>query len=261
MGLTRDVMDVTDAMAVDAILHAHEPDAVVHCAAYTAVDRAEQEPAMALRVNRDGAAHVAAACRSVGAVMVYLSTDYVFGGPLEGTASGARDRPWGPGERPEPVNHYGRTKLEGERVVAETCPEHLIARVSWLFGPARDSFVDAMVARAREGQGLRLVDDQFSTPTYTRSAAATLMDLLEKEARGIVHVTDGGGAASRLDFVGEAVRILGLDVPLEGVPTGTFPEPAARAPYTVLDVSATEAFLGRLLPGWRRSLREYLLQV
>lgn len=251
LGLTRDVLDVTDPRMVEAVVRGHEPDAVVQCAAYTAVDRAESEPAMALRVNRDGAAHVAAACRSVGAVMVYVSTDYVFGGP--------RDRPWGPGEVPAPVNHYGHTKLEGERAVALSEAEHLIARVSWLFGAARPSFVDAMVGKAEAGEALRLVQDQFSTPTWTLEAARTLLALLERGGRGVFHVTSGGGAASRLDFAAEALRIRGLDVPVEGVSTGTFPEPAQRPPYTVLDVAATEAFLGRPQLGWREALRRYLV--
>jgi len=250
LGLTREDLDVTDALAVEAVLHGHEPDAVIQCAAYTAVDRAEAEPGLALRVNRDGAAHVAAACRSVGAVLAYVSTDYVFGGP--------RTVPWGPGEHAEPVNHYGRTKLEGERAVAASGAEHVVARVSWLFGAGRPSFVDAMLERAEAGQALRLVDDQFSTPTWTRTAARVLVSFLEGGARGIHHVTSGGGAASRLDFVGEALRIRGLDVPVEGVPTGTFPEPARRPPYSVLDVGTTEELLGRPLPGWREDLRRYL---
>lgn len=250
LALGRADLDVTDAMAVTGTLHAHEPDAVIHCAAFSQVDRAETERAMATRVNRDSAAYLAAACASVGAVMVYVSTDYVFGGP--------RDRPWGHGERCEPENHYGRTKLEGERAVAASEAEHLIARVSWLFGSARLSFVDAMVARARAGETLRLVHDQFSTPTWTRTASETLLDLLERGGRGVFHVTDGGGAASRLDQATEALRILGLEAPVEPVANHTFQQAARRPPYTVMDVSATERFLGRPMPGWRETLRRYL---
>lgn len=253
LGLARADLDVTDPLAVRAVVHGHEPDAVVHCAGFSAVDRAEQERAMSLRVNREGTAHLAEACASVGAVMAYVSTDYVFGGP--------RDRPWGPLDRPDPVNHYGRTKLEGEQAVEASGVEHVIARVSWLFGSARRTFVDLMLERAESGERLRLIDDQFSTPTWTRTAAAALVELLERGARGVFHVTDGGGAASRLDFAAEALRIRGLPRDVEGVPTGTFPEPAVRPPYTVLDVSATEAFLGRPMPGWRETLRRYLLAV
>lgn len=252
LGLGRDELDVTDAMAVTGTIHAHEPDAVIHCAAFSQVDRAETERAMATRVNRDSAAYLAGACASLGAVMVYVSTDYVFGGP--------RDRPWGHGEPCEPANHYGRTKLEGERAVAASEAEHLIARVSWLFGPARPSFVDAMVERARAGETLRLVHDQFSTPTWTRTASETLFDLLERGGRGTFHVTDGG-AASRLDQATEALRILGLEVPVEPVANLAFQQAARRPPYTVLDVSATERFLGRPMPGWRETLRRYLTGV
>ncbi len=253
IGLPRRELDVTDAAAVRAALAAHRPDAVVQCAAYTDVDRAESEREEALRVNRDGAATVAEACAAAGAVMAFVSTDYVFGGP--------RDRPWGVDEPTAPANHYGFSKREGERAVAESGAEHLVARVSWLFGAARRTFVDAMLERARAGQRLRLVSDQFSTPTWTRSAALTLVELLERGARGTFHVTDGGGAASRLDFAGEALRIRGLAVDVEPVPTGTFPEPARRPPYTVLDVSATEGFLGHPMPGWRSTLRRYLEEV
>jgi len=174
----------------------------------------------------------------------------VFGGPW--------DRPWGPWDPTVPENHYGRTKLEGERAVAASGAEHLRVRVSWLFGSARPSFVDAMVAKARAGEALRLVRDQFSTPTWTGTAAPTLVELLERGARGVFHVTDGGGAASRLDFASEALAILGIRATVEGVPTGTFHEAAKRPPYTVLDVTATEAFLGRPMPGWRETLRRYL---
>ncbi len=250
IGLRRVDLDVTDAKAVRRVVRAHRPDAVVHCAAVTAVDRAEAEPELALRVNRDGAANVATACASLGAVMVYVSTDYVFGGP--------RDRPWRPYEPTVPDNHYGRTKLEGERAVAASGAEHVKVRVSWLFGSARPSFVDAMVRKARAGEPLRLVHDQFSTPTWAETAAGAIVELLERGGRGIFHVTGGGGAASRLDFASEALAILGIPASIEGVPTGTFHEAARRPPYTVLDVSETETFLGRSMPGWREGLRRYL---
>lgn len=253
LGLGRAELDVTDELAVMGVVHAHEPDAVVHCAAFSQVDRAETERAMATRVNRDAAGYLAAACASVGAVLAYVSTDYVFGGP--------RDRPWGNGEPCEPENHYGRTKLEGERVVAASGAPWLVARVSWLFGRARPSFVDAMVERARAGETLKLVHDQFSTPTWTWTASETLLELLEKGARGVFHVTDGGGAASRLDHAAEALRILGLDVPIEPVANRTFQQAARRPPYTVLDPSATERFLGRPMPGWRETLRRYLTEI
>jgi dTDP-4-dehydrorhamnose reductase len=250
VGLARTDLDVTDAEMARAVMRSQRPDAVVQCAAYTDVDGAESELEKAMRVNRDGAAHVAAACAAVGAVMVYVSTDYVFGGP--------RDRPWGPLEPTGPQNRYALTKLEGERAVAASGAEHVIARVSWLFGATRRTFVDAMLERARSGRRLRLVSDQFSTPTWTRTAAAALVELLERGGRGVFHVTDGGGGASRLDFAVEALRIAGLPDDVEAVPTGTFPEPARRPPYTVLDVSGTEAFLGRPMPGWRSTLRRYL---
>jgi dTDP-4-dehydrorhamnose reductase len=250
VGLERSELDVTDADAARAAVAFHRPHAVVQCAAYTNVDGAESAFETALRVNRDGAGNVARACAGSGAVMVYVSTDYVFGGP--------RDRPWRVDDPTGPMNQYGRTKLEGERAVAASAAEHVIARVSWLFGAARRTFVDAMLERACAGQRLRLVDDQFSTPTWTRTAAATLVELLERGGRGVFHVTDGGGAASRLDFALEALRIRGLPENVEAVPAGTFPEPARRPPYTVLDVSGTEAFLGRPLPGWRSTLRRYL---
>lgn len=253
VALGRADLDVTAAKAVKRALRVHRPGAVVQCAAFTAVDRAEQEPEEAMRVNRDGAATVAAACWAAGAVMVFLSTDYVFGGPS--------DRPWGPWDPTVPDNHYGRTKLEGERAVAASGVEHLIVRVSWMFGAARATFVDAMVAKARAGETLRLVNDQFSTPTWTATAAPTLLELLERGARGVFHVTGGGGAASRLDFASEALSILGIRAKVEAVPTGTFHEAAKRPPYTVLDVSATEAFLGRPMPGWREALRRYLREI
>lgn len=250
LGLARRGLDVTDGGAVARTVRAHAPDAVVNCAAYTDVDGAEGDPETAMRVNRDGAAHLAEACAAAGAVLVHVSTDYVFGGP--------RATPWRSDEPVCPVNHYGLTKAAGEQAVRDVLARHVVARVSWLFGAARPTFVDAMLRRAGAGDTLRLVHDQFSTPTWSRSAALTLVELLERGAAGTFHVTDGGGGASRMDFALEAMRIRGVEAPVEGVPNGTFAEAAVRPPYTVLDVSGTERALGRALPGWRATLERYL---
>jgi dTDP-4-dehydrorhamnose reductase len=247
-GLTRARLDVTEGPSVRRVVLDHRPEVVVHCAAYTAVDRAEREPALARLVNRDGGRHVAEAAAESGAAVVYVSTDYVFDG---------RERvPYRPDDRPNPLSTYGRTKLEGEEATAESAPEHLIVRTSWLYGSGR-GFVPAILRRARAGEALRVVDDQQGRPTWAPSAAEAILDLVESGARGIWHVA-GGGTCTWLELAREAIRQAGLDRPVERVTTEGFGAAAPRPRYSVLDLDATERLLGRAMTHWREDLSRFL---
>lgn len=241
-------LDVTDEPSVRAALLHARPEAVVHCAAYTAVDRAEAEPEVAGRVNRDGSRHVASAAAEVGAVSVNVSTDYVF--------DGAKRAPYGPDDPTNPLSVYGRTKLEGERATAAAAPEHLIVRTSWLYG-ADNGFVPAILRRAAAGEGLRVVDDQEGRPTWAPAAAAALVELLERGARSVWHVA-GGGTCTWLELAREAVRQAGLDVDVRAVSTKEFGAAAPRPPYSVMDLTATERLLGREMTHWREDLSRFL---
>lgn len=241
-------LDVTDERAVRAALRDTRPDGVLHCAAYTAVDRAEVEPERAATVNRDGARNVAGASAEVGAVPVYVSTDYVF--------DGAKRAPYLPDDETGPRSVYGRTKLEGERATVVAAPDHLVVRTSWLYGDD-NGFVPAILRRARAGQALRVVEDQTGRPTWAPQAAEAILDLLEGGARGVWHVA-GGGTCTWLELAREALDQAGLDCPVEAISTAEFGAAAPRPAYSVLDLTATEHRLGREMAHWRTALTSYL---
>jgi dTDP-4-dehydrorhamnose reductase len=255
IGLGRKELDVTETGALTPILLRDRPDWVIHCAAYTAVDRAEEEPGEARRVNRDGTANVAAAAAAVGCRMVYVSSDYVF--------DGRSTVPYLPSDPVAPQSTYARTKLEGE-VAAQEAYEAvngldapLIVRTGWLYGDAGPNFVRTVVGRARKGQPLRVVDDQRGRPTWARNVAEGVLDLASLGAHGVWHVADGGDA-TWLEFAREALRLSGVEVDVPGVSTEEWGAAAARPSYSVLDLSATEEALGRRAMPWVDALREYL---
>lgn len=249
----RSGLDITDREAVMTAVRRTKPDGVVNLAAFTDVDRAEAEFARACAVNAEGAGHLAEAAAEVGAVMVQLSTDYVFGG--EAAVPYRIDSP------PDPVNCYGRSKLHGEIAVRERSPHHLIVRTSWLFGAGGPNFVDSMLVLGRRfrqrGDPLRVVDDQRGRPTWTRSLAEILVALLERDVRGTVHASNDGDA-SWYELARAALRLAGIQVSMEPVTGSEFPRPARRPGYSVLDLTCLEEALGRRPPHWRSALARYL---
>lgn len=249
IGLGRVRLDVTDREAVDATLEREAPDVVIHCAAYTSVDGAEDEPELALSVNQNATKNVANAALGVGARFVYISTDYVF--------DGTKGSPYGPGDAPSPLSTYGRTKLAGEIAAAEVTADALIVRTSWLYGSARRNFVTSMIARAARGEALTVVDDQFGGPSWARHVADAVVGLVERGAQGVWHVADRG-ACSWADLAREAIRLRKLEVEVAGVSSVEWGAKATRPRYSVLDVSATEAFLGREMADWRDALARFI---
>ena len=249
IGLGRAQLDVTDTVAVDQTLAREVPDVLVHCAAYTTVDLAEDEPDVALRINRDATWHAAAAAQRVGARFVYISTDYVF--------DGTKRSPYLPGDTPAPLSAYGRSKLAGEVASAEVVADALIVRTSWLYGEARRNFVTAMIERAAHGDALTVVDDQLGGPSWSRNVAETLLDLDERGARGVWHVADRG-VCSWAELATEATRLRGLQAEVTGVPSEEWGARAVRPLYSVLDVSATEQLLEREMPEWRDALAQFI---
>lgn len=237
-------LDVTMPEAVRDAVGSARPDAIVHCAAYTAVDRAESEPELARSVNRDGARHVAEAAADHGIRLAYISTDYVF--------DGRKRSPYLPDDPTAPLSVYGKTKLEGEVATREMVPRALITRTSWLYG-AGAGFVGAILRRAREGEALRVVRDQRGRPTWALNAASAVVELLEHDAEGVFHVADGG-ECTWLELARAVLSREGVDAPLEGVTTAEFGAEAPRPSYSVLDVSATEETLGREMMNWREAL-------
>lgn len=243
IALDRAALDVTDRDAVVAAMRQVRPDVVVQCAAYTRVDDAEREEVAAARVNADATAHVAEACREVGARLVYPSTDYVF--------DGSAREPIAPDATTHPLNAYGRSKLAGEAMAAMA--DALTVRTSWLYGAGGRHFVGSMLRRAGAGEPLRVVDDQFGAPTWTRDAAGMIVGLLEHEApAGVYHATNAG-ATSWYGLACATLELAGVDADVTPVASSEFAAAAARPPYSVLDCSRTYELVGEARH-WRDAL-------
>lgn len=246
LGLARGELDVTDGDAVRATLRDVRPDAVVNCAAYTDVDGAESDLEGAAAVNEHGAGEVAGAAADVGALVVHVSTDYVFSGDgrdpyLEGDATG-------------PQSVYGETKLAGERAVAAANPRHVVARSSWLFGVGGRNFVDTMLRVGPERGEVSVVTDQVGCPTFTGHLAAALVRLAAGDALGLHHLA-GGGVASWFELAEETFRLAGVDCRVLPARTADMARPAPRPAYSVL--GSTRERTPRL-PPWPEGLAAYL---
>jgi dTDP-4-dehydrorhamnose reductase len=242
-------VDITDPASVAALLDAVRPDAVINCAAWTRVDAAEAEEEAARRVNADGPRVLAQACQERGLLLSHLSTDYVF----DGTAT----RPIDESSAPHPQSAYGRTKLAGEEAVRAVLPRHQVVRTAWLYGQDGPNFVLTMLRLARERGALRVVDDQWGSPTWTGHLAPALVRLLERGVPGTYHLT-GSGSTTWHGFAEVIVAEAGLAVPVEPLPTAEFPTPAPRPAYSVLDNRAWRDLGEPPLPDWREGLRAYL---
>jgi len=250
----RDELDVRDPAAVARVLDQVRPDVVVNAAAFNDVDGAEADPAPAMAVNAVGAGHLARACRERGALLVHVSSDYVF--------DGTKREPYREDDSPRPLNAYGVSKLAGCLLVADAGGPHLIVRTSALFGAGGNrvkggSFVERIVARARSGQPLRVVGDQVFSPTYAPDLAAALVGLVDGGARGLFHVTNSG-SCSWHQLAMAALEIAGVRAPVEEIRSRDLGAPARRPAYSVLaNDRARAAGLAPLRP-WRDALTEFI---
>jgi dTDP-4-dehydrorhamnose reductase len=217
---------------------------VVNCAAYTDVDGAEADEAAAAEVNAAGAGRLALRCRELSLTLVHYSTDFVFDGEAR--------RPYRPEDRPNPVNAYGRTKLQGEAAVAASGCAHLLVRSSWLYAPWCRNFVAVIADAARKKPALRVVSDQTGRPTSAEHLAAATLRLLAAGALGLWHVTDGG-QCTRLEMAARITAAVNPACKVEPCATAEFPRAARRPAYSVLDISRTEALLGKM-PPWEDNL-------
>ncbi|MFH0911857.1 MAG: dTDP-4-dehydrorhamnose reductase [Planctomycetota bacterium] len=224
-------------------------EVLFNCAAYTDVDRAEIEAAEAFAVNADGAAHLAAAARGHGALLVHLSTDFVF--------DGSAAEPYPAEAPPRPLSVYGWSKWAGEEAVLASGARCLLVRTAWLFGFGRRNFVEAVLQQAQEEGFLRVVCDQIGAPTFAEDLAEALVGLWQAGAEGVYHCTNRG-AATRHQFACEIVKEARLAARVEPVLAAEYPAPAPRPRYGVLDLSKTEAALGHKLRPWREALADYL---
>jgi dTDP-4-dehydrorhamnose reductase len=239
-------LDLTDAGAVAELIATETPDAIVHCAAYTDVDGAESDEQLARLVNGDATANVGAAAAAAGAFVVAVSTDYVFAGDAA--------EPYLESAEPDPRTAYGRTKLVGERALADSGADHAIARTAWLFGAGGANFVDTMLLLSSTNDKLRVVDDQVGCPTWTGYLAPALLDVAERRGTGIHHLA-GAGACSWRDLAVETFRLAEVGVEVVPVTSEEFPRPAPRPAWSVLDSERADAIR---LPRWQQHVAAYL---
>lgn len=245
-------LDLCDEAALERVIEQHGPfEGVVHCAAYTAVDKAESEPVLARRVNVEATRTVAQACARHGARLVAVSTDFVF--------DGSSRVPYTETVTPHPLSVYGQTKLEGELVALACNPQRTaIVRTQWLYGPRGGHFPRTIVGLARERGRLKVVADQFGSPTTTLELAPALWDVLRLRGEGVFHAACEGSCTWH-ELAMAVLAASGLaHVPVEPCGTQDFPRPARRPAYSVLDSTRLTALRGRPLAGWRVALADYL---
>lgn len=219
LGVGSKELDVSDRDAVLRMFDTYRPDAVLHCAAWTKVDLAEDEPERCMRVNADGTRNVAEACREIGAKLLYVSTDYVF--------PGTGEKPWETDDPTGPLNVYGKSKLAGEAAVKELVEKHFIVRTSWVIGEHGSNFVKTMLRLAETHSELRVVDDQIGSPTFTADLAPLLCDMIETEQYGVYHATNEG-FCSWAELADAVFRLSGKEVAVEHVSTEEYGAKAQR---------------------------------
>jgi dTDP-4-dehydrorhamnose reductase len=250
LALLRTALDVTDLDTTLAALDRAKPQVVVHAGAWTDVDGCEQDPDRAWRVNALGSRNVAVACQETGAACCYISTDYVF--------DGEKPDPYTEFDAPNPLSCYGASKLAGERYVRTLTPRHWIVRSSWLFGPGGKNFVKTILAKARAGRELRVVDDQVGSPTYTHDLARVIGHLIARPRYGVWHVTNSG-SCSWYRFAAAILEAAGLGgTRLEPIGSKDLQRPATRPRNSVLRNYCLELEAWPVLRPWADALREYL---
>lgn len=250
-------LDITDASAVEKALEEVRPDVVVHCAAWTAVDLAEDadKREKVFAINEGGTKNIAQVCRKLGCKMVYISTDYVFDG--QGT------EPWDPDCKAyKPLNVYGESKLAGEKAVSETLEKYFIVRIAWVFGRSGKNFIKTMLQLGQTHESLRVITDQIGTPTYTYDLSRLLVDMIETEKYGYYHATNEGGYISWYDFACEIFRQAGYATSVIPVTTAEYGLSKAARPYNsrLSKEKLTAAGFARL-PSWQDALGRYLKEM
>lgn len=252
LGTSSRELDITDREAVERLMAAYRPDAAIHCAAYTKVDLAEDEPERCWAVNADGTRNMAAACRKTGAKLLYISTDYVF--------PGTGERSYETGDPTGPVNTYGRSKLAGELAVQSLLEKYFIVRISWVFGKNGNNFVKTMLRLAKTKAELSVVCDQIGSPTYTADLAPLLCDMVQTERYGVYHATNEGTCAWS-EFAEAIFELAGRQVVVHPIPTSAYPTRAVRPLNSRMSKECLHSNGFQELPEWKNALARYLKEI
>lgn len=254
VGVDVEEMDITDKAACEKVITEANVDAVIHCAAYTAVDAAEDNVEVCMKVNADGTRNIAEVCKKLDIKMMYISTDYVFDGEGE--------RPWEPDDARNPLNVYGQSKYEGELAVEELVKKFFTVRIAWVFGVNGKNFIKTMLNVGKKYDTVRVVCDQIGTPTYTYDLARLLADMAESDKYGYYHATNEGGYISWYDFTCEIFKQAGYTTAVVPVTTEEYGLSKAARPFNSrLDKSklAENGFIP--LPTWQDALSRYLNEI
>ena len=250
VGAARKDFDLTNEEGMRKFIKAHEPDAVIHCAAYTAVDKAEDESELAMQVNGHATKVIAEVCKDINAKMIYISTDYVF--------PGNGDKPYEINDTKNPLNAYGRSKLAGEEAVMNTLAKYFIVRISWVFGINGKNFVKTMLRLSETKDKLTVVNDQIGSPTFTADLACLLADMVITDKYGIYHATNEG-FCSWAEFATEIFHQAGAKTEVIPVPSSEYPTKAVRPNNSRLSKKSLDAAGFRRLPAWEDAVGRYLM--
>ncbi len=243
--------NILNTEVLNSLFDKHKPAWVINCAAYTAVDKAEDEQGLAYKINCEGASNLAGMCKKYGARLLHISTDFVF----EGNRTELLEEE----DEAKPVGVYGASKLEGELAIAAELEEYFIIRTSWLYSEFAANFVKTMLRLGREKNELSVIVDQLGSPTYAVDLAETLLSIIEsgKDAYGIYHYSNEG-AISWYDFAKAIFELAGIDIKVNAIPGSAYPTKAKRPNWSVMDKSKIKATFGLEIPYWRTSLKECL---
>ena len=252
IGTDIEEMDITDAKSVETVIKESAPDAVIHCAAYTAVDAAEDNVELCRKINAEGTQNIANVCKDLDIKMTYISTDYVFDGQGE--------RAWEPEDERMPLNVYGQTKYEGELAVQNTLEKYFIVRIAWVFGVNGKNFIKTMLNLGKTRDSLTVVNDQFGSPTYTYDLAKLLVDMVETDKYGIYHATNEG-ICNWYEFACEIFAQAGMNVKVSPVSAAEYPAKAKRPSNSRMSKEKLTENGFEKLPTWQDALSRYLKEI
>ena len=253
VGIDREELDIVDAKACEEFFDKANAekriDAVIHCAAYTAVDKAEDEQELSYNINALGTKNIATACKKFYMKLMYISTDYVFNGQGE--------RPWEPDDERQPLNVYGKTKYEGELFVEEIAKKYFIVRIAWVFGIAGNNFIKTMLKLAKERDSLTVVDDQIGSPTYTADLSKLLVSMIQTDKYGRYHATNEG-YCSWYEFAKEIFKVAGVTINVAPVDSSAYPAKAKRPANSRMEKKKLDEMGFKRLPSWQDATRRYI---
>lgn len=249
VGVDRKEMDLTSTEQIKECIETVNPEAIIHCAAYTAVDKAEDEEELCRRVNTIATKEIAECAKKLDIPMIYISTDYVF--------DGTKDGEYTEEDTPNPINVYGKTKHEGEVYVQELLEKYYIVRISWVFGENGNNFIDTMLRLAKDRDEINVINDQVGSPTYTKDLALLLVDMIETDKYGIYHATNKG-YCTWYEFAKEIFRIADIDIKVNKINTSEYPTNAIRPMNSRMSKKKLKNMKFITLRSWKSALEEYI---